>query len=67
MIKMEEVEQLIIDFCDSKSKENCAIYLSDIIRYLRNEFDYAMGESILILDECIASGYLEIKEIEWKQ
>ena len=53
MIKMEEVEQLIIDFCDSKSKENKIIYLYDIVRSLRDEFDYTISQSILIIDECI--------------
>ena len=64
---MEEVEKSIIEFCDKKSKHNYAIYLSDIIRYLRDEYDYTINESILIIDECIVNEYLEIKEIEWKK
>ena len=66
-IKMKEVEKSIIEFCENKSKENWAIYLSDIIRYLRDEYNYNVNESILIIDECIANEVLEIREIEWKK
>ena len=64
---MEEVEKSIIEFCDKKSKENWTIYLSDMIKHLRDRCDYTIGESILMIDECIANEYLEIKEIEWKK
>ena len=64
---MNEVEKSVVEFCEKKTKEKWAIYLSDIIKHLRDSYDYTINESIMIIDECIANEYLEIKEIEWKK
>ena len=64
---MKKVEKSIIEFCDRQSKNNHRLYLFDIVRHLRNAYGCTIRESILIIDECVANEYLEIREIEWKK
>ena len=60
---MEEIEEALITFCERKESINETLYLSDIIKFLKECWKYSLDESLGLIEDCIAEKHLEIKSI----
>ena len=59
---MEEVEKALVTFCENKSFKG-TLYLSDMILFLKEWWDYSLEDSLALIESCIDEGYLEIRSI----
>ena len=60
---MEKIEEALITFCERKESLNETLYLSDIIKFLKECWEYSLDESLGLIEDCIAEKHLEIKSI----